>query len=165
MSNTLTEIDKIDTSGKTIYPDYKYCVWLIPEGRYWYDFNRSIIPHMSVKTHLELSDALNLHKSIVSDLNHRFIEARVSDNFVITNDNGFIALEYNLYYSENNHNSQPLWWPNGAHMSMLYKYNKGVTQYEKQFMNTNCLKKHALFGTPCIFRCKGHYSEWQVVKL
>ena len=65
MLKTLTEIDKIDTSGKTIYPDYKYCIWLIPEGRYWYDFNKSIIPHMSVKTHLELSDALNLHKSIV----------------------------------------------------------------------------------------------------
>ena len=165
MINTLTDLSKIDTTGKTIYPDYKYCLWLIPEDRFWYDFNKSIIPHMSVKTHLDLSDALNLHKSLVYDLNHTFIKTRLNDNFIITNDDGFIALQYNVYYSENNKKKTPVWWPKDAHMSILYKYHKGVTEDEKKFINMNCLKKDALFGTPCIVHCKGHHSEWKIVKL
>lgn len=162
---TTEEDNKIDTSEKTVYPDYKYCVWLLPEGKYWYDMNKSIIPHMSIKTNMSLADALNLHKSVREDINHEFLQTRIDDNFMITNDDGFVALQYNIFYSENNRNDPPVWWPKDAHMSMIYKYNKGITDHEKIYMNTYCLKKHALFGTPCLVHCKGHHSEWEIIKL
>ena len=154
----------VDDEIKT-YPNYKYCVWLLPEGRYWYNVNKSIIPHMSVKTHLKMSDALNLHKSLVTDLKHKFIKTYLDDNFLITNDNGFTALQYNLYYSEGNSREKPVWWPKGAHMSLLYKYHKCVTDSEKKYMNKHNIKKFALFGTPCVVLCKGHHSEWSIIKI
>ena len=122
---------------KLSYPDYKYCIWLLPEGKFWYNINKSIIPHMSVKTHLSLSDALNLHNVIQKEMKHRIIKAKIDDNFLITNDDGFIALQYNVYYSENNITEKPIWWPSGAHISTLYKYFEGVTDKEKSYMNKN----------------------------
>jgi len=154
----------VDDEIKT-YPNYKYCVWLLPEGRYWYNVNKSIIPHMSVKTHLKMSDALNLHKSLVTDLKHKFIKTYLDDNFLITNDNGFTALQYNLYYSEGNSREKPVWWPKEAHISLLYKYHEGVTDSEKKNMNKHNIKKFALFGTPCVVLCKGHHSEWPIIKI
>ena len=150
---------------KLSYPDYKYCIWLLPEGKFWYNINKSIIPHMSVKTHLSLSDALNLHKVIQKEMKHRFIKAKIDDNFLITNDDGFIALQYNLYYSENNIMEKPIWWPSGAHISTLYKYHQGVTDEEKSYMNKNCVKRYTRFSTPCIVHCKGHYRQWDIIKI
>ena len=87
---------------EVIYPDYKFCVWLIPENPYWYKINRTIIPHMSIKSHLELADAINLHRALQKDMNHKTINVTVDSNFLISNDNGFTSLEYPLYYSRNN---------------------------------------------------------------
>lgn len=154
-----------NTKEKLKYPNYKYCVWLLPEDKYWYNINKTCIPHMSVKTHMDLSDALNLHSSLKNSLNHETVKTKIDDNFLITNDDGFVALQYNIYYSENNVKERPVWWPTDAHISMLYKYNEGVTDNEKEYMNRFCLKKYARFGTPCVALCKGHHREWKIVKI
>jgi len=152
-------------NNKKSYPNYKYCVWLLPEDKYWYKINKSFIPHMSVKTHMELSDALNLRESLQKYLDHDIVKTNIDENFLITNDDGFVALQYNIYYSENNKKEKPVWWPKNAHISTLYKYNEGVTDGEKRYMNRYCIKKYAHFGTPCVVLCKGHHSVWKIIKI
>lgn len=148
-----------------IYPDYKYCVWLIPEDKYWYNINRTITPHLSIKTNMGLADAINLHNALLQELGHKTIQVFVDKNSLITNDDNHVSLEYNLYYSNNNVKDKPVWWPNNAHMSLLYKYNDGVTENEKRYMNKRVNRTFARFGTPCIVCCKGHHREWKFVKI
>ena len=150
---------------EVIYPDYKFCVWLIPENPYWYKINKTVIPHLSIKTHLELADAINLHSALQKELNHKTINVLVDKNFLVSNDDGFTSLEYPLYYSANNDKPKPDWWPEYAHMSLLYKYNEGVKESEKKYMNKNVNMRHARLGTPFIMSCKGHHRGWEFVKL
>jgi hypothetical protein len=161
-TNTLTQNNN---PPKIIYPDYKYCVWLIPEDRYWYTINRTLTPHMSVKNHMKLSDALNLHSALQKEINHKTIITMVDRNFLISNDDGFTSLEYPLYYSANNATPKPDWWPSDAKMPLLYKYNEGVAEKEKKYMNTYVKRTFVKFGTPCIVSCKGHHREWKFVKV
>src|SRR6056300_1352585 len=151
-------------SREIIYPNYKYCVWLLPEDKYWYKINKTITPHMSIKTHMELSDAINSHAALQKEINHKCINVLVDNNFLITNDEGFVSLEYKLYYSENNTKPKPKWWPNDPHMSLLYKYNENVNESEKKYMNKYVKNNNARFGTPCVVLCKGHHRGWEFVK-
>lgn len=148
-----------------IYPNYKYCVWLLPENSFWYHINRAVTPHMTIKKNLMLSDAINLHSSIQNEMNHTTVNVTVDDNFLITNDDEFTSLEYKLYYSENNVKSKPEWWPDTASMPVLYKYKDGVNESEKEYMNKYVTKNNARFGTPCIILCKGHHREWKFIKI
>lgn len=163
--NTFTITDIRSTPPDVLYPNYKYCVWLLPQGNYWYNINKSIVPHMSVKTHLNLSDALNLHSALKKSLNHRGINVLMDRKFVIdSNNNGFTALEYMLYYSADNIKKKPEWWPENAHMSFIYKYNQDISENEKKYMKKCVNRSFLTFGNPCIVLCKGHHTKWEFVK-
>ena len=161
-TNTTT---MINNPPEVIYNDYKFCVWLIPEDKYWYNINRTITPHMAVKTHMKLSDAINLHSALQKDINHKTLLTMIDTNFLITNDDGVASLEYPIYYSNNNATPRPEWWPTHASMSLLYKYNERVSEKEKKYMNKYVNRCFVKFGTPCIVSCKGHHREWEFVKI
>ncbi len=147
----------------TSYPNFRYCVWLLPDDEYLYNINRQITPHISVKTNLSLADAINLHNNVYKDINHTKIHAKIDDNFLISNDNGLTSLYYNVLYGDPR--EKPVWWPDDARMSFIYKYNEGITENEKIYMNIQPIDHHTTFRNPCITLCDGHYGKWDIIKM
>ena len=98
--------------------DFKYCIWYCPDGNHpWNVFTNRFMPHLSLKTNLDYSTAMNLFTKIKK----QDIEVEL-DRPMCDEDLGFHALFYNLKPIDN----PPPWWPKNPHISFLYKYNQRI---------------------------------------
>ena len=135
--------------------DFKYCIWYSPPANHpWNYFTNGFPPHMSIKTGLNLSQALSLFSKLKKiSINIEF------DNLRCNEDDGFHALYYTIKDIEN----KPLWWPKNPHMSFYYKYNQKITTSEANYLYINLHLKKSNLSNFHVVLCKGHHSKWKII--
>jgi len=139
--------------------NFKYCIWCLPEeGHDWYRRTYGYYPHISIKTNLELDEAILLFKKIKKDP----LDIYLTDEIIAFNGNGFNALYYKVGTKES-----PDWWPVDAHISFDYRYNKLYTISELELFSKINLEKNCKITKYWIVRCEGHYMNWknQIVEI
>jgi hypothetical protein len=135
--------------------DFKYCIWYSPHPNHpWHYFANGFPAHMSIKTGLNLSQALNLFsklKKINTDI--------AFDNLRCNEEDGFHAMYYTIKDIEN----KPAWWPKNPHMSFLYKYNQNITTNESNYLYNNMPFNKGTLTNFHVVLCKGHYTKWKMI--
>ena len=132
---------------------FKYCIWVLPAyGHQWYNIVK-FPPHLSIKTNLELGQAINLINSFKKEK----INILLGDKIETSKENGFNAVYYKIYCKK-----QPLWWPQNAHISFLYKYDS-ISPEELKEIEKNIISKNAILNIYKIMYCSGHWSTWKEI--
>ena len=135
--------------------DFKYCIWYCPDHTHpWNFFTNRFIPHLSLKTNLDYSTAMNLFTKIKK----QDIEVEL-DQPMCDEDEGFHALFYNLKSIDNS----PPWWPKNPHISFLYRYNQMIYPYEVHYLYSNMKYKKGILKNLCLVKCSGHYTKWKIL--
>ena len=114
--------------------DFKYCIWFCPDMNHmWNHFTNRFPAHLSLKTNLDYSTALDLY----SKIEKKEIEVEF-DNLMCDEHDGFHA----LFYTIKNFYNKPPWWPKNPHISFLYKYNRKITPLEVNYLYSNINTLH-----------------------
>ena len=74
---------------------------------------------------------------------------------------GFYALQANVNYSNKNKVKQPIWWPNNAHVSLLYKYYEPINEKEIKNVWDKINNKEYIFDEIKIMKCNNHHTTWK----
>ncbi len=138
---------------------FDYCIWLTSEkNNELRKITKEFLPHVSIKTNLDsIKKAENFTKlmcinlPIIVDL----------DYMETTECNGFYALQINVNYSNKNKVKQPVWWPNRAHVSLLYKYHDPINEKEIKNVWNKINNKECIFDEIKIMRCNNHHTKWE----
>lgn len=139
--------------------DFGYCIWLTSDNFKYKHLTNGFEPHISIKTHLTLKNTKYLYNKIK---NIEKIKIKILSKPIISNENGFYALYFNVLCLNDN---KPLWWPSNAHISFIYKYNECIN--EDEISNTiDKIKDHEhYFNTIKIMLCKNYHSNWKQIEL
>ena len=138
---------------------FDYCIWLTTQNmKEWNEISNEFLPHVSIKTGLDtLEKAQNYVKSIQINL-PIIIELEYMETTVV---NGFYALQGNVSYSNKNKFKKPKWWPDDAHVSLLYKYYEPITENEIKDMWKKIKIRKCKFDEIKIMRCNNHHTTWK----
>ena len=139
---------------------FNYCIWLTcDKNNDIYKYNGGFYPHMTIKMNLSLKDSIIEYLYI--EKNKIFIE--LIGNPIITIENGFAALFYNIKFSKKNTLKKPKWWPKNAHISFLYKYHKIITPDEIEKTKKKITKMDFYLDKYKIMLCNNHHETWKMI--
>ena len=137
--------------------DFKYCIWLLcEEDEDWSKRTNGFKAHMSICTHLSMTEALDMYSILAKDTS-MIVEAEPGP--IIEYNKGFNALYYNVKYSVKNDKPRPWWWPKNAHVSLKYKYNEAFGEEETnslKIIDNECKMKGVV-----IMKCTGNHKDWK----
>ena len=140
--------------------NFGYCIWLLCDKKNnLKKLTNGFDAHMSVNTNMNLQEAINMFENLLLYKNNSLI-VDIMPKKIMSYNNGFNALYYSIKYSNKNINEKPFWWPENAHISIRYKYNKDFTSSEKKLnlLNNTCKMKGLR-----LMKCIGHHSKWQQI--
>ncbi len=138
---------------------FDYCIWLTTQNiNEWHEITDEFLPHMSIKTHF-----LTLKKAqkYVKSMEKNFPIILELEYMKTTQTKGFHALVGNVIYSNKNKFQKPIWWPNDAHISLLYKYYDPITEKEIKDMWKKITIRECAFDEIKIMRCNDHHTTWE----
>jgi hypothetical protein len=135
---------------------FGYCLWLVPGIRNKViNFTDGFKPHITIKKNLTKFQSFKEFKEIYLEEPIKF---KLEDKYILSEEDNFYA----LYYKVSPLVYKPLWWPEDAHISFRYKYDKPFTQ--KEIDNTlNKYIKYLTFDTIEIRNCNGHFKNWEKI--
>ena len=134
---------------------FKYCIWAMPAiGHQWFKLTM-FPPHVSIKTNLELPDTIKFMNSIKQEK----IQILLGDVLGTSHNDDFYA----AFYKATCLGIVPPWWPEDAHVSFLYKYNKMISEKELRNIEKKVTKRTAILETYKIMNCTGHWIKWTEV--
>ena len=135
--------------------DLKYCIWFCPDGYHPWNYFTSRFPvHLSLKTNLNYSTALNLFTKIKKqDIEVEF------DNLMCDEDKNVHTMFYTLKPPKN----KPDWWPKNPHISFYYKYNEKILPHEVHQLYYNLKHKKGVLKNIYLMKCSGHHKKWQII--
>lgn len=140
--------------------DFKYCIWFLPEKTHdWHLYPSGFPPHLSIKTYLEYDDVFNF-KDILND--KISIEIKLVGNLYQTRVNNFYALQYLV---EPINDNEPNWWPENAHISFRYRYDKPFTEEEIKNIENTIKVRNANLNNIRVQKCSGHYNSWKIITI
>lgn len=132
--------------------EFGYCIWVIPNKNHiWNTYTKGFTPHMTIKSHLTKVQAEKLFNS----LKEQKIKVKLT-NLVRTSLQGFNAIEYKLDVLGN----KPDFWPENAHISFRYRYNKPFSKDEEIELKELIKVKEGYLENIKINKCDGHYETW-----
>ena len=137
--------------------DYKYCIWLVSDSSELNDKTNGFEPHISIKTHLNLEEVINMYNKINKNIQ---LKIKIIKETITSYENGFNALYFNVECL----NTKPEWWPNNAHISFIYKYNKPITLLEINKVKKSVNDTIIIFNKIKVMLCKGHHNNWKLIK-
>ena len=141
--------------------DFKYCLWFIfNDGCELKNLTNGFNPHISIKTKLNKTNALELYSKINNNINKK-IKIIIIPEYIISNTNGFIALFYKVDFSDKNIIKKPIWWPKNAHLSIRYKYNENITDEEIKSIKLKKIEYET--DKIIIMKCTNHHSTWEKI--
>lgn len=152
--------------------DFKFCVWLVPEeNSEWHKYVDGFIPHMTVRSGIETEkDALKLFKLVVAGfILSSKCRLKMVDGLRSTSSEGFSALEFSVIRDGDgggdggDSDEKALWWPDGAHVSVAYKYDEVFGEKERNEYEKKIVVRSALIGEVRVMKCTGHFRDWVMV--
>ena len=137
--------------------NFGYCIWMSPTKNHeWNLMTNGFNIHMSVKTNLNYQQSLDFISNNKGDYN---IEVKLIGNYIIDNTDNF----HSLFFDVECEGIKPCWWPDDAHISLLYQYNKAFTEDQINHVINNLKNKSIILNNMSINRCDGHFLQWQEV--
>ena len=144
-----------------MYEDFDYCVWLCPDDHHpWNQVIGSNGPraHLSARTRLPtLSDARRACRACGGGAD---VDVRLAGDLCQTvTGQGFHALEHAVEPAARA--PPPAWWPDGAHVSFGYRYDRPFTEDEIHAVRRQlAAHRTARLHAPRAVRCTGHWAAW-----
>lgn len=140
--------------------DFRHCVWLCPvAGHPWHGFIAGVPAHVTVGSYLSTNaDA----RRVAAQVDRPIVIERTGPLYA-TEVNGFHALVQDVAPVGRDH--CPDWWPDGAHVSFGYQYNRPHSTVEVAAIERKLAaapKKATLSVVRCT-RGTGHFSKWEVL--
>jgi len=142
--------------------DFKYCIWYILEKNHpWYDITKDFTPHMTIKSKLDYYDSINKFKEI-------YCENKIKIKLIgdikqdIDDDNKFYALIYNIEIN-NNIIKKKNWWPENAHISFAYRYDRKFNKLEINKIKKKIKINEGILDKIILKKCSDHYSKWYTI--
>ena len=136
--------------------NFQYCIWLIPEPNHpWYNYTDGFLPHITLKYYLSKKKAQEFLKS--NDLN-QYCTVRIQGSCEQSSEDNFVSLSYSVETD----GSSPSWWPDNAHISFRYQYNKLFTPSDIEELDKQIKHRDCSMYTLNIAKCDGHYSKWKL---
>jgi hypothetical protein len=138
--------------------DFNYCVWAVfKEDHPWTSLTNGFQPHMTIKSHLNLREALRLKHQITAGDNrwNQVISLLGTEVQEISSLSGLSALVQSVQETD----LEP--WPKGAHVSFRYRYHEAFPLSEINEVN-ELLQEHSLAEIVdiVVMKCNGHFSTW-----
>ena len=110
--------------------NFGYCLWLLCDKEEELEkMTDGFEGHMSILTGLSLTEAFDLYECLEKETT---IIVEVNSYKTISYEEGFNAIYFKVKYDKDNEREKPKWWPENAHISIKYKYNKDFTEGEKR---------------------------------
>ena len=134
--------------------NFKYCLWLIPTLEHeWYSYTKNFNPHISIQTHIEEEDLYKYSHFLDKKL---YIRVKLHSALYQTRQNNFYALQCNVIIDD----PSPVWWPEDAHISFRYQYDKPFSDDEIKDTEKTLSVRESTFDKIVLMKCVGHYSDW-----
>lgn len=133
---------------------FGYCIWLVPcVTKKLINITNGFTPHITIRSQLTKNQAIEEFNKLSIT---KPIKIKLDKDYKLSEEDNFFA----LYYNVKPINYIPIWWPEDAHISFRYKYDKPFTQ--KEIDNTlNKYIKYLTFDTIEIRNCNGHFKNWE----
>lgn len=138
---------------------FGYCIWLLPEENHiWYKYTKDFLPHITLFYYLSKEEAIQKIKELKKQKKQSikvYLEGECKQNKT----NNFYSLFYKVIPT--NKNTIPKWWPENAHISFRYQYDKSFTKKEIEEINELIKETSAKLDKFAIYKCDGHYKNWK----
>jgi hypothetical protein len=137
--------------------NFGVCLWALPENNHeWYNYTNNFLPHISIKTKLNLKQGIDFYNSInIDELN-----VEIYGDLVYSIENNFHA----LYFPVKILGNIPYWLPNNSHISFRYKYDNEFTESEISKIKNMIKVKNAKLTNLRLVDCREHYKTWYFIK-
>lgn len=134
--------------------DFLYCIWAIPANHHpWYTDTGGFCPHLSINTNLSYEEAYAEFTKI------EFLPILVTlDTVIYEYTEEFSSLFYTVSSTP-----PPPWFPNGAHISFIYKYSGAFSALN--IARIGSIAKNGVLDRICVVRCNGHYNTWEILHI
>ncbi len=134
--------------------NFKHCLWLIPTLEHeWYTYTNNFNPHISIQTHIEEDDLYKYSHFLNKNI---YIRVKLQSPLYQTSQNNFYALQCNVLIDD----PCPDWWPEDAHISFRYQYDKSFSDDEIKDVEKLLIVRESIFDNIVLMKCEGHYSDW-----
>ena len=138
--------------------NFGICIWFLPENNHeWYNYTDNFLPHISIKTKLNLKEGVRTFNSINIDT----LNIKIDGELVYDIQENFHSLYFPVKIMDN---QIPNWWPNNAHVSVRYRYDKPFTKSEIEEVKKMVLVKRAKLNNLKLVDCREHYKTWYFIK-
>lgn len=137
---------------------FGYCIWATPiENHEWNRLTNGFNIHMSVNTNLMYQECVNFIKNNNCNIN---IEVELDGDYIIDNTDGF----YSMYFNVKCIGHKPVWWPDDAHISFLYEYDRQFTQLQIDNVINKLRNKKCVLTKLQTMKCIDHFNKWEKMK-
>ena len=79
---------------------------------------------------------------------------------IIDNTDGF----YSMYFNVKCIGHKPVWWPDDAHISFLYEYDRQFTQLQIDNVINRLSNKKCVLTKLQTMKCIDHFNKWEKMK-
>ena len=135
---------------------FGYCIWLVPcVTKKLINITNGFTPHITVRSHLRKNQAIEEFKRLSIT---KPIKIKLDKDYKLSEEDNFFA----LYYNVKPINYTPIWWPENAHISFRYKYDKPFTK-EVVEQAINHKFNYLYFENLEIRNCNGHFKNWEKI--
>lgn len=140
------------------YFNFHYCLWLSPDTQHpWYSYTEGFNPHMTIRYYLNQEEAQIVKRELRNQL--KPFEVEIYGDPVVSVDGNFHAIYYHIRPVDAN--QAPNWFPENAHISFRYGYEKPFTKEEIEEIKNKVIIRKALMNQIKVVCCNGHYHSWK----
>ena len=134
--------------------NFKYCVWLVTNNNHiWNKMTNGFIPHITIKSNLDLSEAVKLYNTLEKKKYKVILDKIESINY-----NDFNSIQYSIFMEGE---KMPYWLNEDTHISFNYRYDKEYNKEEVELFDKKNKIREAIFNKYMLVRCDGHYKTWK----
>ena len=134
--------------------NFKYCIWLaVNDNHIWNKITNGFIPHITIKSDLELDEAVKLYNSIEKKKYEVILDKIESTSYY-----NFNAIQYSIYMEGE---KIPVLYNDDSHISFNYRYDKKYTQNEIELFDKKNKIRNGLFNKYILVRCDGDFKTWK----
>ena len=130
---------------------FNHCIHYIPEeNSEFHNYTNGFVPHLTIHMNLEKPDA---EKKLEELKNIEPIEVTLIGEPIVD----YVPEFSYLYYNVKTVNETPSWFPEGAHISFIYKNGDEITHEEIEALKNKITNKKCLLNNLKIMELEGDF--------
>jgi len=130
---------------------FGYCIHYIPEeNSEFHNYTNGFVPHLTIHMNLLKADA---EKKLEELKNIEPVEVTLIGEPIVN----YVPEFSSLYYNVKTINETPSWFPEGSHISFIYKNGSKIKDEEIEALKNKITNKKCLLNNLKIVNCEGDF--------